>query len=607
MGIVKVMSHNLANKIAAGEVVETLMNVVKELVENSIDAGAQTIEVELIDSGIKGITVRDDGVGMIREDAINALKRHATSKIYTDEDLFSIHTLGFRGEALPSIASVSKMQITTATLDEGTILDIDSGEIIKISDAPLRRGTEIIVKDLFYNTPARLKYLKSLYTELSNIVFYLNRMALANPNIKFLLKNNDKVLLNTDGSGNLLKVIYNIYGIEVAKKMMQVETSSFDYEINGYISYPEVNRSNRNYITILVNHRSVRNLDLNRTIIEAYHTYLPKDRYPIVILDISVDPSIIDVNIHPTKMDIKFSKMESLEELITNMIKSALEKLVLIPEAKYEDRPVANISKVEVGPLKDDFKKEEVTKPIFSSLEFDFSTEYPSIKEEEVKYDSLNNLSAEVTDSTSKEIDIKQERDSDNKFKMIEPLALVHGTYIIGENEDGMYIMDQHAVNERINYEYYKEAMGKDTKETIDLLVPIKLELSNSEYIIVKNHFNLLEELGFSFEEFGFNSLLFRSHPYWLGKDRTLEKIRKIIDVILLKEDFSKEKFNEQIAITLACKMSIKANEHISLEEMRELIKRLKNTKNPYTCPHGRPTIIFYSKYELEKMFKRVM
>lgn len=607
MGIVKVMSHNLANKIAAGEVVETLMNVVKELVENSIDAGAQTIEVELIDSGIKGITVRDDGVGMIREDAINALKRHATSKIYTDEDLFSIHTLGFRGEALPSIASVSKMQITTATLDEGTILDIDSGEIIKISDAPLRRGTEIIVKDLFYNTPARLKYLKSLYTELSNIVFYLNRMALANPNIKFLLRNNDKVLLNTDGSGNLLKVIYNIYGIEVAKKMMQVETSSFDYEINGYISYPEVNRSNRNYITILVNHRSVRNLDLNRTIIEAYHTYLPKDRYPIVILDIAVDPSIIDVNIHPTKMDIKFSKMESLEELITNMIKSALEKLVLIPEAKYEDRPVANISKVEVGPLKDDFKKEEVTKPIFSSLEFDFSTEYPSIKEEEVKYDSLNSLSAEVTDSTSKEIDIKQERDSDNKFKMIEPLALVHGTYIIGENEDGMYIMDQHAVNERINYEYYKEAMGKDTKETIDLLVPIKLELSNSEYIIVKNHFNLLEELGFSFEEFGFNSLLFRSHPYWLGKDRTLEKIRKIIDVILLKEDFSKEKFNEQIAITLACKMSIKANEHISLEEMRELIKRLKNTKNPYTCPHGRPTIIFYSKYELEKMFKRVM
>ncbi len=607
MGIVKVMSHNLANKIAAGEVVETLMNVVKELVENSIDAGAQTIEVELIDSGIKGVTVRDDGVGMIREDAINALKRHATSKIYTDEDLFSIHTLGFRGEALPSIASVSKMQITTATLDEGTILDIDSGEIIKISDAPLRRGTEIIVKDLFYNTPARLKYLKSLYTELSNIVFYLNRMALANPNIKFLLKNNDKVLLNTDGSGNLLKVIYNIYGIEVAKKMMQVETSSFDYEINGYISYPEVNRSNRNYITILVNHRSVRNLDLNRTIIEAYHTYLPKDRYPIIVLDISVDPSIIDVNIHPTKMDIKFSKMESLEDLITNMIKSALEKLVLIPEAKYEDRPVANISKVEVGPLKDDFKKEEVTKPIFSSLEFDFSTEYPSIKEEEVKYDSLNNLSAEATDSTSKEIDIKQERDSDNKFKMIEPLALVHGTYIIGENEDGMYIMDQHAVNERINYEYYKEAMGKDTKETIDLLVPIKLELSNSEYIIVKNHFNLLEELGFSFEEFGFNSLLFRSHPYWLGKDRTLEKIRKIIDVILLKEDFSKEKFNEQIAITLACKMSIKANEHISLEEMRELIKRLKNTKNPYTCPHGRPTIIFYSKYELEKMFKRVM
>lgn len=585
MGIVKIMNENLSNKIAAGEVVETLMNVVKELVENSIDANSNEIKIELEESGLKKIKVTDNGKGMCKEDAIKSLERHATSKLYTDDDLFNIHTLGFRGEALPSIASVSKMTIKTSNEEEGTYLYIEGGNILETKQSDLRKGTTIEVTDIFYNTPARLKYLKSLYTELANITSYINKMALANPNIKFILINNEKLLLNTDGSNNLLKVINSIYGLDVVKKMVKIEAENDDYSISGYISYPEVNRSSRNNITLLVNGRNVRNNDVIKTILEAYHTFLPINRYPIVILNITSDPSIIDVNIHPTKMDIKFSKLEELNNLIYTTMRNDLKKLTLIPEAKYEERPISNISEVTTINNDIDFKDKEIIKPKFEEINFDFST---SIKESTEEYN-------------------QDEVKPKEKFKMISPLALVHGTYIIGENEDGMYIMDQHAVNERINYEYYKKELGKDIVDTINLLVPIKIELSNNDYLILKQNFNILEKIGIKYEEFGGNTILIRSHPTWIKKDYTQESIRKIIEVIVEKEDFSKEKFNEKIAITLACKMSIKANEHISIEEMRKLIERLRETDNPFTCPHGRPTIISYSKYELQKMFKRVM
>ncbi len=579
MSIIKVMSENLSNKIAAGEVVETLMNVVKELVENSIDAKSDEIRIDLIDSGIKEVKVSDNGIGMDKNDAINCLQRHATSKLYDDEDLFNINTLGFRGEALPSIASVSKMTIKTSNEETGTILSIEGGLIKKVEESDLRRGTSITVNEIFYNTPARLKYLKSLNSELANIISYVNKMALANPNIKFTLTNNAKELLKTDGSGNLLKVINSIYGLEVTKKMCKFENENDDYLINGYFSYPEINRASRNFITLLINGRNVRNNDIIKTILEAYHTYLPINRYPIVVLNIETDSSIIDVNIHPTKMDVKFSKLDELKELIYNTISTNLEKLTLIPEAKYENSPISNIDKVTTIDNKIDFKDKEIIKPEFETLNFDFS-----VNEEEIPY-------------------IKEEKE-EPRFKMIEVLALVHGTYIVGENEDGMYIIDQHAANERINYEYYKEKLGKETNELTDLLIPIKIELSNNEYILLKKHFDVLDRLNFKYEEFGFNSIIIRSHPTWITKE---EQIRKIIEVIINTEDFSKEKFNEKIAITLACKMSIKANEHISLEEMKELVVRLSKTKNPFTCPHGRPTTIIHTKYELEKMFKRVM
>ena len=583
MNIIKIMSDDLSNKIAAGEVVESLMNIVKELVENSIDAGASIIKIYLKESGIKSIKVVDDGKGMSREDCKNSILRHATSKLYTKEDLFNINTLGFRGEALPSISSVSKMNISTSDGESSTLLEVTGGTITNCSSADLRRGTSISVCDIFYNTPARFKYLKSLHTELANILNYVNKMALANPSISFYLENDSKVLLNTSGDGNLLKVINSIYGLDVTKKMLKVECSNSDYIVSGYISYPEINRSSRNNITLLVNGRYVKNNDIIRSILEGYHTYLPINRYPIIVLNIKTDPYIIDVNIHPTKMDIKFSKIEELKNMIYNMISTSLNKLSLIPEAKYEQRPVSNINTLSTINDKLDFKNKESKEEVkFEEINFDFNSDF-IISDNEEKYETKE------------------------KMKKITPLALAHGTYIIGENEDGIFLIDQHAANERINYEYYLKELGKNTNTSVDLLIPIKIELSNNEYLSLKEYINILDDMGFVYEDFGFNTLLIRSHPSWIKKEYTNETIRKIIEVIIERKDFNKEKFNEKVAITLACKMSIKANEHISHEEMNVLLERLRNTNNPFTCPHGRPTVITYTIYELEKMFKRVM
>ena len=357
MSKIQVMSEILANKIAAGEVVEKTMNVVKELVENSIDAKSSEIKIELLDSGVKEIRITDDGIGMDENDATLAFSRHATSKLLDVEDLFNIESLGFRGEALPSIASVSHITLKTSDQKTGTLVEIDGGRIEKVEKSDLQKGTTITVSNLFYNTPVRLKYLKNLYTELANIVEYVDKMALSYPEIKFTLINNEKTLLETDGNGDLRKVIYQIYGAEIAKKMVEVEASNDDYVVTGYISYPEVYKSNRNAITTLVNNRVIRNNELNKMIVESYHTYIPKDKFPIIVLNISVDPILIDINIHPTKMDIKFSKMEELKELVEKMIRQRLKQLLLIPKASV--RTATSVSEV-AKPLANAFYKTDI-------------------------------------------------------------------------------------------------------------------------------------------------------------------------------------------------------------------------------------------------------
>ena len=587
MSKIKLMSEVLANKIAAGEVVEKTMNVVKELVENSIDAKSREIKIELIDSGVKEIRITDDGIGMDENDATLAFSRHATSKLLDVEDLFSIDSLGFRGEALPSIASVSHITLKTSDGTLGTLVEIDGGHIIKVERSDLQKGTTITVSNLFYNTPVRLKYLKNLYTELANIVEYIDKMALSYPDIKFTLINNEKTLLETDGNGDLRKVIYQIYGSEIAKKVVEVDSSNDDYTISGYISYPEVYKSNRNAITTLVNNRVIRNNELNKIITEAYHTYIPKDKFPIIVLNITVDPILIDINIHPTKMDIKFSKMEELKTLLEDMIKRRLRQLLLIPKAST--RTASSVNEI-AKPLSNAFHKSDI------EVLDDTTYEEVMLDLEEVKEES-----EEYQEKSEEEIEEQP------RIKKMIPKGIVHMTYIIAENEDGMFIIDQHAAAERINYEKYLHEMSKEEKETIAPLIPISIDMAPNEYIIVRENMALLESFGIIIEEFGSNTFIVREHPTWLKEGYEKTSLQKILELIATKEEFSKEKFIEKTAITLACRMSIKANDYINIEEMEYLLDTLRKCQNPFTCPHGRPTIITYTKYDLEKMFKRAM
>ena len=582
MSKIKVMDEILANKIAAGEVIEKCVSIVKELVENSIDAKSSNIRVDLINSGVTEIKVTDDGVGMDHDDAVLAFQRHATSKLKSEDDLFKISSLGFRGEALPSIASVSEVSLKTSTGDKGTYILIKGGKIITNESCEARCGTEIIVRKLFYNTPARLKHLSSLYSELANISDFINKIALSYPDISFILTNDGKTLLNTSGNGNLLKVINNIYGIDITKKMIEINNTDGEYNIYGYISMPEVTKSSRNHMITIVNGRVVRNQEVNKTINDSYHTFKPDDRYPIVVLKIDVDTSLVDVNIHPTKQDVKFGKLEELKELISSTISEELKKIRLIPkiENKEYDIPINNIMVNTINNYEDiDEKLNESYEEITLNLE---------VKEETPIY---------------KEV-IKEEKE---KVPMMYPVGLVKGTYIICQNELGMYMIDQHAANERVNYEYYYYALNNLT-ESIDMLIPINIELPFNEYIVVKENLNILRNMHFDIEEFGVNSFIIRSHPIWLPKGNEELAIRKIIELIISKEkNFDILKFNDRVAMTVSCKASIKANDNISIDEMQTLINKLRNCKNPYTCPHGRPTIIFYSNYELEKLFKRAM
>lgn len=582
MSNIKVMDEILANKIAAGEVIEKCVSIVKELVENSIDAKSSNIRVDLINSGVTEIKVTDDGVGMDHDDAVLAFQRHATSKLKSEDDLFKISSLGFRGEALPSIASVSEVSLKTSTGDKGTYILIKGGKIITNESCEARCGTEIIVRKLFYNTPARLKHLSSLYSELANISDFINKIALSYPDISFILTNDGKTLLNTSGNGNLLKVINNIYGIDITKKMIEINNTDGEYNIYGYISMPEVTKSSRNHMITIVNGRVVRNQEVNKTINDSYHTFKPDDRYPIVVLKIDVDTSLVDVNIHPTKQDVKFGKLEELKELISSTISEELKKIRLIPkiENKEYDIPINNIMVNTINNYEDiDEKPNESYEEITLNLE---------VKEETPIY---------------KEV-IKEEKE---KVPMMYPVGLVKGTYIICQNELGMYMIDQHAANERVNYECYYYALNNLT-ESIDMLIPINIELPFNEYIVVKENLNILRNMHFDIEEFGVNSFIIRSHPIWLPKGNEELAIRKIIELIISKEkNFDILKFNDRVAMTVSCKASIKANDNISIDEMQTLINKLRNCKNPYTCPHGRPTIIFYSNYELEKLFKRAM
>lgn len=597
MGKIKIMDDDLANKIAAGEVVEKCVSVVKELVENSIDAGSDEIKIEVKEAGTKLIKVTDNGSGMEHSDALLAFQRHATSKLLDEMSLFRISSLGFRGEALPSIASVSKVNLKTSTGGVGTEIEIDGGKLIKDVPADARRGTKVEVKNLFYNTPARLKYLNSVYSELANVCEYVNKIALSYPEKKIALISDDKVILNTDGSGNLLKVIKEIYGSDVARKMRKISVFNDDYDVDGFISLPEVTRSSRNHMVTLVNKRVIRNTELNRAINDAYHTYKPETRYPIVVLNINTDPSLIDVNVHPSKLDIKFSNFDDLKELIKKGIKNVLNKALLIPKIETSKPVLDNFKESKIDLQQLNLEREKIIED--DTIDYSlFDDDVMNVNEDIINYNE--NL----------EDDIKNYNDEKKKVLMPEmyPVGLAKGTYIICQNELGIYMIDQHAAKERINYEDYKKAFGNPLEGSIKMLVPLTLEFPSNEFIIIKQNLEVLRNMHFDIEESGINSFIIKEHPTWIKEGYENESIKKLIEVLISEEkNFSIEKFREKAAIMLSCKMAIKANMNISMKEMESLINDLRKCENPYTCPHGRPTTIFYSNYELEKMFKRAM
>ena len=412
-------------------------------------------------------------------------------------------------------------------------------------------------------------------------------MALAYPNIIFTLTNNDKILLKTSGSGNLLKTIHEIYGLNVSNKMLEFRASSNDFDIYGYVCKPEILRSNRNDINTFVNDRVVRNMDINRAINDAYYTYKPEGKYPVVILKINADPTLVDVNIHPTKQDIKLSKINDLYDLIYTTIKETLYNNLLIPNA-LKDESVNIIKDSVIADIVTNMAKKEEKSNV--QTELDFKIEVNASNDKELKSQEQVVINKEI------------------KSLVLYPVGLALGTYIVAQNDEGVFLIDQHAAQERVNYERYMKSLRNRVVTTTSLLIPINVELSSSDYIILKDNLKILTDMGFILEEFGVNTFRILGHPTWLKEGYEEESVRKIIDLVIINKDkFDPVKFNENIAITLACKMSIKANMHISMEAITELLQELVVCDNPYNCPHGRPTIIKFSIYDLERMFKRVM
>ncbi|MEK5502052.1 DNA mismatch repair endonuclease MutL [Bacillus sp. FSL M8-0168] len=623
------LPDDLSNKIAAGEVVERPASVVKELVENAIDANSSVIEIDVEEAGLSSIKVLDDGEGMDAEDCKTAFLRHATSKIKDENDLFRVRTLGFRGEALPSIASVSHVSIKTSIGEgAGTHLTLQGGRIISEQKSSSRRGTEITVSNLFFNTPARLKYMKTIHTELGNITDVVNRIALAHPEVSIRLRHQGKTLLQTNGNGDVRHVLAAIYGTAVARKMIPLHASSLDFEVKGYIALPEITRASRNYMSSVVNGRYIKNFPLVKAIHEGYHTLLPIGRHPITFIEINMDPLLVDVNVHPSKLEVRLSKETELHELLRDAIKDVFKQRQLIPSVQAPKKTASPIIKPEQQKLDfdnrpepaDEPKTERETAPAYSPMKLSSVVKEAPIQTEEREENIAQEAPPEPPEIEVRMPDeqdeappyIEQEHEEEaiepkERVPIMYPIGQMHGTYILAQNENGLYIIDQHAAQERIKYEYFREKVGEVEPNVQDLLVPLTLHYSKNEAIIIDEHLEDLAKVGVFLESFGAGSYIVRCHPTWFPKGEETTLIEEIIQQVLDNRNIDIKKLREEAAIMMSCKGSIKANHHLRDDEIRALLDELRRTSDPFTCPHGRPIIIHYSTYEMEKMFKRVM
>ena len=621
------LSAVLAYQIAAGEVVERPASVVKELVENALDAKAAQITIETKEAGLEMIRVTDDGEGIEADDVETAFKRHATSKITSREDLFRVATLGFRGEALPSIASVSDVVLMTAHAGDetGTTIHIKGGKIVSNDASQLRNGTQITVSDLFFNTPARLKYLSSLATELSHVSDIVNRLALSHSDVAFVLKNNGKTLLKTAGNGNQKQTFSAIYGVKAAAKMISFNAKDLDFEVDGMVSYPELTRSNRNGISLLINGRYIRNFKLTKAVLNGYGSKLMVGRFPYAVINIRLDPLLCDVNVHPTKQEVRISKEPQLEKLISEGIFARLSQENLIPNAvknlnhskrtgfsgeqtdllekspKYKGPVSAEVTAALVGESLDDKLdgKQNVlakdVRPIVISKRTDLEKAELKIWDQKYVQKKTSVKDQEISAESSKK-----------RFPELRYIGQMHGTYLFAESEDGLYIIDQHAAQERCKYEYYRTEIGNVSSNQQRLLVPIVLTYPTTDSLKIEENLDKLANLGIELEDFGKNTYILRQHPTWFKQGEEEEIVREMIDMFLNDDKLTVAKFREKTAIMMSCKRSIKANHHLEEEQAKVLLKKLSACENPFNCPHGRPVLVHFTSKDMEHMFKRI-
>lgn len=592
-----ILDEHTANRIAAGEVIERPASVVKELVENSIDAGATQIRIFLEDGGRELIRVADNGVGMTREDAVVSLQRHATSKIRSADDLFSIRTLGFRGEALPSIASVSLFEMVTKHAGEsaGTKLEAEAGTITNLESVGAPQGTTVTVRKLFFNTPARLKFMRGAQTELSHIVELVGRLSIAHPNVGFRLTHGDRDLLVVSGDGNSESAVVSVYGRDVAKELVRIGFESPGLKVGGYVSRPEFTRANRTLQVFFVNRRPVRNKALTHAVDQAYRDLIVQQgRYPAVIVMVDIDPDLVDVNVHPTKAEVKFSREQDVHHAVYHAVRDALmsggaaASAAVVSELSIKPRQDVSAQ----GVLIDSAREESRTAVLDAVLRGSAS---------QVDGDPFE--WGAVVASTGTETELVPQSVCIGEFKVV---GQIRNMYIAAESADGVLIVDQHVAHERIIYDRLVLARAESGAPMQGLVIPITLSLSRRESVVVGERLDDLRSVGFDIEPFGGDTFIVRAVPAGEGGQWSERLLRDIIDelveVTVARHIIAPP---DQVLITTACKMAIKAGDSLTLEEMHDLLARLFATSNPFICPHGRPIIITISNRDLDRRFKR--
>lgn len=604
MGKIKQLDTLTANMIAAGEVVERPMGVVKELVENAIDAGSTRIEVNITEGGIQRLSVIDNGCGMDSQDAQLCFGRHATSKIQSQNDLWSIHTLGFRGEALPSISSVSRMVLNTSDGKDATRVVIAYGKIESVTPYPCNQGTEISVEGLFYHTPARLKHMRSAAYEASLIQDVVSKFALSHPEIAFILRSDDRESFRTSGQGNLLEVVYQVFGRMAAEYAVPVNFQDYDYTVKGFIIKPNITRASRTGMNIFLNGRMVRTYKLYKSVQDGYEDFIVKGRYPICVLDITMDPHLLDVNVHPSKWEVRLSKEIQLETLIQNKIANILRTTILAPEAEVREARQEYYQPLSFDTdrliQEAEIRKEQQRQQIESQPHPQQPVQETITLEREIEetQQELQRISTQFEET------YPEYKPQQQVFPPMEVIGQLHEKFILCAAEKGLVIIDQHAAQERVHYEEYKAKLNQDPA-MMDCLVPITIHAGSDLVSRVDEINAAVVDVHVVFEPFGKDTLVVHSVPVWMQDLDETQFLNDVIDLFKNDRDIKYARMEKKKIATMACHHSIRFNRSLTMDEMKEVVRQLSLCQNPYHCPHGRPTFITLDEKTLVKEFLR--